>query len=392
MVMHVKGFLHKMLSSVMHKKRFATLTILVMTVLKSKRLSLTEIGRAIDLPIKERSGIRRVDRFLGNKKLYKEREIVHEMITKNAVGSTRRPDIIVDWSNIPNTTHNTLRASLVAKGRAITLYEEVHPEKKLGTKKVQTNFLNKLKKLLPIECRPIIITDGGFHNDWFKEVLKLGWDYLGRIRGGSGKKYFEEEEKEWKDCTNLFKKASYTPKFIGKVELCKTNPIKTYLYLFKGKSKRRKSLTRSGKKRHDTDAMDYRKAAHEPWLLATSLTTGYCMTKKVVNKYSTRMQIEEGFRDLKSSRYGFGFENAYSKEPARIEILLLIAMLASFIAWLTGWVTEKNGLHLQFQSNTVKNRRVLSLFFLGCQVIRRKIKIPINMLENAINEGLSYAV
>jgi Transposase DDE domain len=384
----VKGFLHKMLSAVMHKKRLVTLVILVMTVLKSKNLSLSGLGRAMDLPIKERSGIRRVDRFLGNGKLYKEREIIHEMIIKKAIGSATRPDIIVDWSNIPNTTHHTLRASLVAKGRAITLYEEVHPEKKLGNKKVQTNLLKKLKKLLPIGCRPTIITDAGFHNDWFKEIVKLGWDYLGRIRKGSGKKYFQETE--WKDCANLFKKATSTPKYIGKVEFCKKNPITTYLYLFKGKSKRRKSLNRAGKKRQDTDAIDYRKAAREPWLLATSLAMGYCMTKKVVKKYSTRMQIEEGFRDLKSSRYGFGFENAYSKTPARIEILLLVAMLASFIAWLTGYLAEKNGLHLQFQSNTVKNRRVLSLFFLGCQVIRRKIKIPINMLENAINVGLCY--
>lgn len=384
--MHVKGFLHKLLSSVMHKKRLETLTIMVMTVLKNKRLSLTELGRAMDLPIKERSGIRRSDRFLGNKKLYQEREVIHARVIKQLIGNKAHPDIIVDWSNIPNTTHNVLRAALVTKGRAITLYEEIHPEKKLGNQKVQNKFLHRLKKLLPEHCCPLIITDGGFHNEWFKEIVKLDWNYLGRIRGGSGKKYLKETSQEWESCASLLTKATLIPKYKGKVFLCKSNPLKTYFYLFKGKFKGRKSLTMSGKKRKDSDATYYRKVAREPWLLATSLATGYFMPTKVIKKYSMRMQIEEAFRDLKSSRYGFGFENAHSKNINRIEILLLIATLASLIAWLTGWIAERNELHYQFQSNTVKTRRVLSLFYLGCQVIKKKIKISMSMIEVAIKE------
>ena len=146
--MHVEGFLHKMLSSVMHKKRLTTLKVLIMGVLQNKKLSLTELGRSIDLPIKERSAIKRADRFLGNSKLYQERESICEAVIRNAVGSCIQPDIIVDWSNIPNTTHNTLRAALAANGRAITLYEEVHPEKKLGNRKVRNNFLKMQQSLV----------------------------------------------------------------------------------------------------------------------------------------------------------------------------------------------------------------------------------------------------
>ena len=145
-----------------------------------------------------------------------------------------------------------------------------------------------------------------------------------------------------------------------------------------------------GKKRRDSNTMDQRKAAREPWVLVSSLS-GRSIEKRVVKIYKKRMQIEEGFRDLKSSRYGFGFEDAYSKKRERIQILLLVAALASLIAWLTGWVAEKRNLHRHFQSNTVKTRRVLSLFYLGCQVIKRKIKITVEMLENALNRGLTYA-
>ena len=386
--MHAKRFLHKMLSSVMHKKRLATLILLVTAVLKNKRLSLTELGRSMELLIQERSGIRRVDRFLGNKKLHKERKAIYKDLIKNMIGTNTRPNIIVDWSPIPNTTHHMLRAALAAKGRALTLYEEVHTEKKLGNKKVQNQFLQTLKALLPTECKPIVITDAGFHNAWFKEIECLGWDFIGRVRG---KKYLRFVKKEWQLCCDLFKKATSTPKYLGKVELCKSNPLEIGLCLFKSKHKGRKGMNKLGKKRKDSTSLEHRKSAKEPWVLATSLCGSNCLAKKVVEKYSLRMRIEEGFRDLKSSRFGFGFENAYSIVRERIQILLLIATLASFIAWLTGWVIEKNGLNHQFQSNSIKNRRVLSLFFLGCQAIKKKLKISVSSLRAAIDAGLCYA-
>lgn len=176
------------------------------------------------------------------------------------------------------------------------------------------------------------------------------------------------------------------------MDLCKEHPIRTNLYLYKGKLKGRKGLNKLGKKRKDTDALSYSKSAREPWILATSLQGGkFLMPKQVVKKYKKRMQIEEGFRDLKSTQYGFSFEKSYTKSCKRSEILLLIAMLASFIAWLTGWIAERLNLHLQFQSNSIKNRRVLSLFYLGCKIIKKNLKIKIRTLELAIKEGLCYA-
>lgn len=90
------------------------------------------------------------------------------------------------------------------------------------------------------------------------------------------------------------------------------------------------------------------------------------------------MQIEQNFRDLKSSQYGFGFEHAYSKSIERIQVLLMIAMLATLIAYLTGLVAENYQWHYCFQANTSKNKRVLSLFYLGCRIIKKKIKHKID--------------
>ena len=77
------------------------------------------------------------------------------------------------------------------------------------------------------------------------------------------------------------------------------------------------------------------------------------------------MQIEEGFRDLKSTKYGFGFEHVKTTHIYRLNIFFLIAMLAAFLAWIIGFLAESMGLQSQYQANSTKNRRVLSLFYLG---------------------------
>jgi hypothetical protein len=47
------------------------------------------------------------------------------------------------------------------------------------------------------------------------------------------------------------------------------------------------------------------------------------------------MQIEQSFRDLKSHRYGVGFEDSLTRTCDRLAVLLLILALASFVAWIT---------------------------------------------------------
>jgi len=58
--------------------------------------------------------------------------------------------------------HLTMKSALPTDGRALTVYAEVHPLKKVGNATVQKHFLRKLHAILPTECRPIIVTDAGF--------------------------------------------------------------------------------------------------------------------------------------------------------------------------------------------------------------------------------------
>jgi len=82
------------------------------------------------------------------------------------------------------------------------------------------------------------------------------------------------------------------------------------------------------------------------------------------------MQIEQTFRDIKNSQLGFSFEESKTYKPGRLEILLLIAMLAILAVMLLGMAGEQQNIQYTFQANTIRNRLVLSLFFLGCQIIK----------------------
>jgi len=188
---------------------------------------------------------------------------------------------------------------------------------------------------------------------------------------------------KWKLIDSLLKGGQKEPEYIGTVDLCVSNPLRTNLYRVKSKLKGRKSLNKNKKKRRGGHSKDYSKSGREAWVLATSLQ-GRNTAKKVVTIYKHRMQIEEAFRDLKSHKYGFGFEDSYSRSIKRIEILLLIAMLASLIAYIVGYIAESKNLQFQFQANSIRKHRVLSLFFLGCQVVKKNIQILISELEMAL--------
>ena len=53
-------------------------------------------------------------------------------------------------------------------------------------------------------------------------------------------------------------------------------------------------------------------------------------------------------------------------------MLLLIASLATFVFWILGTMAKQSGQHWQYQANTVKDRNVLSVIYLGLRVANDK--------------------
>ena len=85
--------------------------------------------------------------------------------------------------------------------------------------------------------------------------------------------------------------------------------------------------------------------AKAPWLLATSLKSHRHLSKQVVAIYRQRIQIEEGFRDMKSTKFGLGYEQNESVKKQRLSILVLLATLVSLVAILLGIVLVTSNKH-----------------------------------------------
>lgn len=97
--------------------------------------------------------------------------------------------------------------------------------------------------------------------------------------------------------------------------------------------------------------------------------------REIMKLYSRRMQIEQNFRDEKSERFGFGLRTSASTRGERLWVLSLLATLASIVLWLLGYHFENKGLHLHYQANSTKKRRVLSFLTLAKNVLRHSPRI-----------------
>ena len=93
--------------------------------------------------------------------------------------------------------------------------------------------------------------------------------------------------------------------------------------------------------------------------------------RQLITLYSRRMQIELSFRDLKSHRYGQGFEDSLTRKGARIEALLLLSAMAAFASWLVGTACEASGIDAWLAPFRSK-RRLYSVMRLGREAFVRR--------------------
>lgn len=369
--MHASRLLHRWLTDTcpwMHATRREILKTVVVAAIRGTRLTVTGLGRSMRSEAKEKHCIKRADRLLSNVNLQAQCFDVYQAQALCILGAVQRPVVIVDWSNLDaSQTLFLLRASTPVGGRSLTLYEEIHP---LGGKekpKVHQAFLKRLQEALPSGCRPIVVTDAGFRTPWFKQVEQFGWDWVGRIRHRHMLNFAHQGQ--WVTCKSLYKQATGRPRALGKARVTRNNPIECSLVLHRARPKGRVKSTRFGQRAQSRRSEKNAAREREPWLLATSLTTGSKLAKRVVELYATRMQIEESFRDIKSARYGLSLEYSGTRRPGRLQVLLLIGSLAMMLLWLLGRATELTNQHRQYQANTIRHRAVLSTVFLGLQVI-----------------------
>jgi len=362
--MRVDGMVRQLVegcSPVVHANRLAAVVKMVEGIIRADRLVPATIGRNLPGRANPKHGIKSVDRLLGNPHMVSDRRAIFQSLAERLLAGGPRPLVLVDWTQ-SGGTHEALVAAVPVGGRALPVYLEVHPLKKLGNAAVERKFLTALKAVLPQECAPIVVSDAGFKGPFFQTVLKLGWDFLGRVRGtakaiaSDGSTIAKEE---------FYARASTTPIDLGLHGLFVEQRIPCRLVLVR---KRRKPGRKPAPPK-SKEERELRQSALDPWLLATSLSDGEA--SYVVALYAKRMQIEETFRDAKSHRFGWSLGDVRLSTHHRVAALLVLAALALVVVTLIGMGAERRGTHRAYQANT-RERRVLSFFSLACAIISRR--------------------
>ena len=386
--MRALDILHSRLSSAMqfmHAARWNALWLIVQAVIQGEQLWLTAIGRSRPGTALVKHAIKAADRLLGNGQLFAERRLVYRGLAAVIIPAGSRPVILVDVVELRPRWYG-LVASTPFGGRSFVVYAlatRCHKPRK----PTLVQFLRDLRQIVPPTCKPILVTDAGFESPWFEAVDDVGWDFVGRVRN-STKMLIGEK---WLGNREIHRRATNRARNLGYVAFPRRKPTKRRMVLTKKpRPMHRRRLTRSGRIAHKRVDHEQRQNAHEPWLLATSLTS---RPSAVVKLFALRMRIEQTFRDIKNFRWGWSLRQCGSRSRARLEILLLVAAIALLAQQLVGRAAENLKVARQHQANTERRRRVLSIFVLGGIVIRRpdRVRITARALNVAIQEARETA-
>jgi len=349
----------------MHKKQRDCLTRLVSGLLTdTRKLTVTEVGRAIESGTTMKHNIKAADRWFSNRKIENQMVDIYQGIAHCLYRKMDELFVAVDWSGACGSKRYLLQASVIAHGRSIPVYNDVFEEKAYQKEKTHLAFLSALSEVLPSNKKITIITDAGFHRSWFDGVIKQGWDCMGRISGKY--QYKEEDSKEWKECKEITCKKRGVAKKIGAIKLGKTGKrLGGYLYSYHGEASGR---TRKKNKYPDHEKQ-YKKSHDTPWVLFSSKEV---TAEESVFIYEKRMQIEQNFRDIKSKEYGMSLRSNKSYKTHRLRMLNFLGSLVTILWWWIGVMGEMEGKQKEYQANTRKDRRIVSLVHLGYLMCRKE--------------------
>lgn len=354
---------------------------------KNKQLSISCIGRKLNRKAKVKHNVKTIDRLFGNKNLANKKLHIYKDCVNWIVGNNKQPIIIIDWSGLTKCGEfHFLRASIPVGGRSLPILDMAFNLKDYMTQKAHKEFIDKLEFLLADDCKPIIVTDAGFRCPWFKLINNKRWDFVGRVRHLT--KYQSVHDSKWYPVKSLYKQAKTTAGYLFKTMLAKCNSVNCYFYIIKNRKKGRVRKNLAGKKIQCSVSKKHAKSGDEPWLLVSSLSPDEYSATQIVNIYKKRMQIEEGFRDLKNTKNGFSLRHCRSYKINRLNVALLISAIATLLLWLLSIVAKEKKLHFGYQTNSIKTRNVLSCVVIGWQFLCRDIKsVTLNQAMAIINKS-----
>lgn len=401
----------------MHEVRWRRLVDLSTAALNGQALALTQLALGSSARTTLRHRVKAVDRLLGNPAFAAEHLDTYRTLAARWLTGVSPLLIVVDWSSLSaDMQWHWLRASVVVRGRSLTLYEEVHPRCHLAAYAVHRRFLERMSAVLPPSSSPpIILTDAGFRGTWFALLKAHGWGWIGRVRNrdfvcpvetanssadthclpAPGKK-----SARWFPAKSLYSAASPTSEDLGLFDATRNRPNRCRLVRVKRLPRARKRRYASGKVHVNSYSRKQSAAAREPWLLSCSLGLAHLSAETIVSLYAQRMRIEQSFRDTKNERLGLGLARSMSHGQRRLQALLLIGHIATIARRLIGEAAQSMQLQLELISRKQASdhqRAEISVMTLASRVISnpqllRKIGDPLAHIHRLRSQAASAAI
>src|SRR5438034_3840146 len=289
-----------------------TLAILVAAAMRVQRISLANIGRAMDGAAKHQ--IKRCWRFCVNERIETAdamRGIVARLLKKRK----KKLLIALDWVNIKG--FQTLVASVVLKGRSTPIAwasttNHVYDGHR-SRNAFEESLLLVLREMIPGKIKVIILADRGFgrtalatfcQRHGFGYVIRIQPSVTVRLHGFHGKLL---DYPVYKGIAKVLKRVSYRSD--GAV----TQNVVVHW---------RKNLP---------------KKRDECWFLMSDQSGSALQLCKL---YGQRMTIEQLFRDDKSKRNGWSLRDTKITKPDRIDRLLLILAIAYLLLCGVGLIAK----------------------------------------------------
>lgn len=248
--------------------------------------------------------------------------------------------VVLDWTDLHDGKHHLLCASVLCDRRAIPILWKVTVKEnpQVSQSREEETFLEELREILPQDREVVLLADRGFGRVSLLEKLEsLGFSYILRVPAHA---FVQGEHFTGRllDFPLHFGYLNLGPVFYHqRVQ----HPLRLIF-----------ALTPS---------------QEEPWFLTTNLSWE---VRSILKGYQRRMDIEEGFRDFKNHRTGFGLKDLVLSTPARYERLFLILAYAYFFLLLSGAYGERRELHRKLSAQSAMRQRVLGLHEVGYYTIR----------------------
>ena len=350
------------------------------------------MGRNIFSEAKIKNKVKKVDRLENNKQLHEELSDIYAGLSNyifKYLSHNKTIPIIVDLCFMKDDHDiQMLSAEVTAQGRSMPVYREVFASG--GLKNRAKYFLANFSTCLPTDSSILIIMDAGFGEEWFSEIQKYNWHWLTRIR--QGKKLKLGKEQEWQNVLAIIPEIGEKAKAYNDAAIMKGHDMPCRIVTIKQTAKVVRKKPKKAPRNDKAGNNSYRRAANEPWILATNLPITYG-ARQIINYYAKRMQIEESFRDLKSHQYGLSARYVRTTCIYRWGVKMLLAAIVQIIYWIIGIIGHSLGMQKICQANTVKDRKVFSYFYLGKLIIEfnkiNELKFDDGNIDKIIEQELA---